>query len=124
MKKLTTLSAVILCSLMDAQYCIPVFLYGADSNMLSNVTFGSINNSSSVQSGNIQVYENFTSLSTDLQAGNSYPILVKGSSSSFPSDVMVFIDFNQTVALVMQEKIFISEGLQPLILPMHLLYTA
>nr|WP_315027897.1 T9SS type A sorting domain-containing protein [uncultured Chryseobacterium sp.] len=97
MKKISTLSGIILCSLVNAQlqYCMPVFQYGADSNMISNVTFGSINNSSSVQSGNAQVYENFTSISTDLQPGNPYPISVKGPSSTFPSDVVIFIDFNQ-----------------------------
>lgn len=97
MKKITTLSGIVLCSLVNAQlqYCMPVFQYGADSNMISNVTFGSINNSSSVQSGNAQIYEDFTSISTDLQTGNSYPISVKGPSSTFPSDVVVFIDFNQ-----------------------------
>ncbi|MGH1516795.1 GEVED domain-containing protein [Chryseobacterium sp. JK1] len=97
MKKLTTFSAVVLCSLMNAQiqYCMPAFQYGADSNMISNVTFGSINNSSSTNSGNAQIYENFTTISTDLQPGNTYPISVKGPSSTFPSDVVVFIDFNQ-----------------------------
>ncbi len=96
MKKLTTLSAIALCSLMNAQqYCMPAFQYGADSNMITNVTFGSINNSSPSQSGSTPEYENFTSMSTDLQAGNSYPISVKGPSSTFPSDVVVYIDFNQ-----------------------------
>lgn len=97
MKKLTTFSAVVLYSLMDAQsqYCKPTFQYGADSNMITNVTFGGINNSSSAQSGSATVYEDFTALSTDLQAGSSYPISVKGPSSTFPSDVMVYIDFNQ-----------------------------
>jgi hypothetical protein len=96
MRKLTTLSAIAFCSLMNAQqYCMPAFQYGADSNMITNVTFGSINNSSPSQSGSTPEYENFTSISTDLQAGNSYPISVKGPSSTFPSDVMVYIDFNQ-----------------------------
>ncbi|MDR3025460.1 T9SS type A sorting domain-containing protein [Chryseobacterium sp.] len=97
MKKITTLSGIVLCSLANAQlqYCMPAFQYGADSNMISNVTFGSINNSSPVQSGNAQIYENFTSMSTDLQPGNNYNISVKGPSSTFPSDVVVFIDFNQ-----------------------------
>lgn len=97
MKKITTLSGIVLASLMNAQvqYCMPTFQYGADSNMISNVTFGTINNSSPVQSGNAQIYENFTAISTDLQSGNSYPISVKGPSSTFPSDVVVYIDFNQ-----------------------------
>ncbi|WP_431609466.1 GEVED domain-containing protein [Chryseobacterium sp. 'Rf worker isolate 10'] len=97
MKKITTLSGIVLASLMNAQvqYCTPTFQYGADSNMISNVTFGTINNTSPVQSGNAQIYENFTAMSTDLQSGNSYPISVKGPSSTFPSDVVVYIDFNQ-----------------------------
>ncbi|KAA2222809.1 T9SS type A sorting domain-containing protein [Chryseobacterium sediminis] len=97
MKKITTLSGIVLCSLMNAQlqYCMPTFQYGADSNMISNVTFGSINHSSPVQSGNAQIYENFTSMSTDLQPGSNYNISVTGPSSTFPSDVVLFIDFNQ-----------------------------
>lgn len=63
--------------------------------MISNVTFAGISNSSPVQSGNIQVYEDFTSISADLLSGNSYPISVTGPSSTFPSDVVIFIDFNQ-----------------------------
>ncbi|ATN05060.1 T9SS C-terminal target domain-containing protein [Chryseobacterium indologenes] len=74
---------------------MPTFQYGADSNMISNVTFAGISNSSPVQSGNIQVYEDFTSISADLLSGNSYPISVTGPSSTFPSDVVIFIDFNQ-----------------------------
>ncbi|MEJ5105214.1 T9SS type A sorting domain-containing protein [Chryseobacterium sp. MYb328] len=94
MKKITTLSAVILCGLMDAQYCTPTFQYDAGSNMISNVTFGNINNNSTTNSSTVQEYEDFTSLVTDLVAGNTYPISVKGPSSTFPSDVMVYIDFN------------------------------
>jgi hypothetical protein len=94
MKKLSTLSAAVFYMMMNAQYCTPVFQYGADSNMITNVSFGNINNTSTSQSGSAQVYEDFTSMSADLQAGNSYQISVKGPSSTFPSDVMVFVDFN------------------------------
>lgn len=95
MKKTFILSAVAFCALVEAQYCSPTFQYGADSNMITNVTFGSINNTSPFQSGTTPVYENFTSKSTDVQSGLSYPISVKGPSGTFPSDVVVFIDFNQ-----------------------------
>jgi len=64
--------------------------------MITNVSFGNINNTSTLQSGNAQSYEDFTSLSANLQSGNSYQISVKGPSSSFPSDVVVFIDFNKS----------------------------
>jgi len=95
MKKISILSAVAVTALFNAQYCLPAFQYGSDSNMITNVTFGNINNTSSFQAGNAPVYENFTSMSTDIQAGGSYAISVKGPSSTFPSDVVVFIDLNQ-----------------------------
>ncbi|WP_223608086.1 T9SS type A sorting domain-containing protein [Chryseobacterium sp. OSA05B] len=95
MKKLSTLSAAVFCMMMNAQYCTPAFQYGSDSNMITNVSFGNINNTSPSQTGTTQVYEDFTSVSTDIQAGNSYQISVKGPSSTFPSDVVVYIDFNR-----------------------------
>ncbi|MDR2235792.1 MAG: T9SS type A sorting domain-containing protein [Chryseobacterium sp.] len=95
MKRLSTLAAVAFYMMMDAQYCSPAFQYGADSNMITHVSFGNINNTSPFLSGSTPVYEDFTSISTELQAGNSYLISVKGPSSTFPSDVVVFIDFNK-----------------------------
>ncbi|KPE51169.1 GEVED domain-containing protein [Chryseobacterium indologenes] len=95
MKRLSTLAAVLFYMMMDAQYCSPAFQYGADSNMITHVSFGNINNTSPFQSGTTPIYEDFTSISTDLQAGNSYPVSVKGPSGTFPSDVVIFIDFNQ-----------------------------
>lgn len=95
MIKTTTLSCIVLCSLVNAQYCMPTFQYGADSNMITNIAFGSINNTSPFQSGSTPVYENFTGISADIQAGSSLSISVKGPSSTFPSDVVVFIDFNK-----------------------------
>lgn len=95
MKKTFILSAIAFCSIIEAQYCTPTFQYGVDSNMITNVTFGSINNTSLFQSGSTPVYENFTAKSTDVQAGTTYPISIKGPSSTFPSDVVIFIDFNQ-----------------------------
>ena len=77
-----------------AQGCLPSFQYGADSNMITNVQFGTINNPSPF-SGNIAVYEDFSAQSASFEAGESFSISVKGPSSTFPSDVMVYIDFNQ-----------------------------
>lgn len=95
MKKTFILSGIAFCSLINAQYCLPAFQYNADSNMITNVTFGNLNNTSPFQSGTTPVYEDFTSISTDVQQGGNYNISVKGPSGTFPSDVMVFIDFNQ-----------------------------
>ncbi|WP_306353401.1 FG-GAP-like repeat-containing protein [Flavobacterium sp. '19STA2R22 D10 B1'] len=75
--------------------CLPVFEYNADGNMIMNVTLGTINNTSPSQSGTTPIYEDFTSISTDLTAGQTYPIAVKGASSTFESDVMVYIDWNK-----------------------------
>lgn len=75
--------------------CLPAFQYNADGNMITQVQFGTINNTSPFTSGTTPVYENFTSVSTDVTIGQSYTISIKGPSSTFPSDVTVFIDWNQ-----------------------------
>lgn len=79
----------------NAQSCIPTFQYGADSNMITNVQFANINNSSPFTSGTTPQYEDFTAQLATINAGSSYPISVKGPSSTFPSDIVVYIDFNQ-----------------------------
>ena len=76
------------------QYCQPTFQYGADGNMITRVVFGDIDKTSPAQSGTTPIVEDFTSLSTNLQIGSTNLILIKGPSSTFPSDVVVFIDFN------------------------------
>lgn len=78
----------------SVQNCTPTYQYNADSNMITNMSFGSINNPSPFQSGTTPTYEDFSSISATVTKGQAYPIAVKGPSSSFPSDVMVYIDFN------------------------------
>ncbi|MNK18882.1 hypothetical protein D3C87_370970 [compost metagenome] len=75
--------------------CLPAFQYNADGNMITRVQFGTIDKTSPFTSGTTPVYEDFTSNSTDVTIGDSYTISIKGPSSTFPSDVMVFIDWNQ-----------------------------
>ncbi|MCW3162250.1 T9SS type A sorting domain-containing protein [Chryseobacterium oryctis] len=79
----------------QSQYCKPTFQYGSDGNMITQIIFGNINNTSPAQSGTTPIYEDFTGLSTDVQAGSVNSISIKGPSSTFPSDVVVFIDFNR-----------------------------
>lgn len=74
--------------------CIPTFQYGADSNVITQVLFEEITNNSPFHNPAV-TYEDFTSHSTNVRQGNTYEISVKGPSSTFPSDVMVYIDFNQ-----------------------------
>ncbi|MEY4585676.1 MAG: hypothetical protein RIT05_94 [Bacteroidota bacterium] len=58
---------------------------------ISNVTFGTINNNSTSTAG----YENFTSLSTNVIAGQTLPISVSISNAFSSDEVLVWIDFNQ-----------------------------
>ena len=75
-------------------FCLPSFQYNSDGNMITKVTFNTIDNISPATSGTTPKHEDFTAISTDLHQGNTYQISVKGPSSTFPSDVMVYIDFN------------------------------
>jgi hypothetical protein len=100
MKKISILLSIAVCSLMNAQHCLPTFEYSGNfaiGEAIMNVTFENINNTTpAVTNGTAPPnYEDFTSISTDIQAGVTYPISVKGPSGTFPSDVVVFIDFNK-----------------------------
>lgn len=75
-------------------FCLPVYQYNSDGNMITKVTFNTIDNASPFTSGTTPSYEDFTTVSTEINRGSTYQIAVKGPSSSFPSDVMAFIDFN------------------------------
>lgn len=76
-------------------FCLPTYQYNSDGNMITKVTFNTIDNTSPFTSGTTPSYEDFSSVSTDILQGNTYQISVKGPSSTFPSDVMAYIDFNQ-----------------------------
>lgn len=74
-------------------FCLPVYQYSADP--VTRVVFNTIDNVSTSTVPTTPIYEDFTNISTDLTKGQTYPISIKGPSSTFPSDVMVYIDFNQ-----------------------------
>lgn len=76
-------------------FCLPTYQYNSDGNMITKVTFNTIDNASPFTSGTTPSYEDFSAISTDINQGNAYQISVKGPSSTFPSDVMAYIDFNQ-----------------------------
>lgn len=76
-------------------FCLPTYQYNSDGNMITKITFNTIDNTSPFTSGTTPSYEDFTAISTDISQGNTYQISVKGPSSTFPSDVMAYIDFNQ-----------------------------
>ncbi|WP_430615351.1 GEVED domain-containing protein [Flavobacterium sp. JP2137] len=78
-----------------SSFCLPVFQYNADSEMITRVIFNTIDHTSPAQSGSTPIYEDFRAISTEVQKGESYMVSVKGPAGSFSSDVMVYIDFNQ-----------------------------
>lgn len=96
----------------ETTFCLPVFEYGADSNGITNVTFNTINNESPFAAGT-PVYEDFTTIATVVNIGATYPISVKGPSSSFPSDVMAYIDFNQNGLFENDTESFYLGRLEP-----------
>jgi hypothetical protein len=63
---------------------------GGCDEYISNVTFGTINNSSSCSN-----YGNYTALSTDLVAGESFPISVSVGNAYSIDVTGVWIDYNQ-----------------------------
>ncbi len=78
-----------------SDFCLPVFQYGPDSEMITRVIFNTIDKTSPFQSGSTPQYEDFTSESTTVSKGLTYELAVKGPAGSFPSDVMAYIDLNQ-----------------------------
>ncbi len=82
----------------NAQYCTPIYGYGACDEFISNVTIGSINYGS-VCAGPSQ-YEDFTSTFTDLFAGLSYPVSVTVGPPFYNGDqVGIFVDYDQNGVL-------------------------
>ncbi|WP_332021049.1 GEVED domain-containing protein, partial [Kaistella sp.] len=74
---------------------------------ISNVTFAGINNNSTATVG----YEDFTNVTGNIQAGQTYPFSATVSGTSYSSDqVLVWIDFNN-------DKDFDDQGEQVLVTP-------
>ncbi|QDP84008.1 T9SS type A sorting domain-containing protein [Chryseobacterium sp. SNU WT5] len=75
-----------------ASYCASKGNSSADEK-IKKVAFGTISNSSTGSAG----YENFTSLSTNVNKGSSYTITITPSwtSASYNEGYAVFIDYNQ-----------------------------
>ena len=74
-------------------FCTPTFENSALGQAITQVSFENINNNSSADSE--LIYEDFTSQSTPLQKSATYTISVSGVSNDYPSDIMMFIDYNQ-----------------------------
>ena len=63
---------------------------GGGDEYISEVIFGTINNIGTPQSD----YADYTSMSTDIDAGNSYPITITNGDTWGSDDLGIWIDFN------------------------------
>lgn len=78
----------------NPSYCASTFTDEAGgTEHITNVTFNTINN----DSGNDTTdgYIDYTSITTDVTAGNEYPISVTFDAAGFQDHVYVYIDWNQ-----------------------------
>lgn len=94
----------------EVTYCSPVDIMCDDDDAIHKVTFGSINNSSTCEEGGISDY---TSQSTKVEKGKSYPIsVVIGSGWKYES-VGAWIDYNQDGVFTQNEFTLIGTHVYP-----------
>ena len=75
-------------------YCNPTYSTGTSSNdYIDGVILGSINNIAT-GSNTGEYYNDYTSMSTTLVAGNTYSMQINGSTYSSGENYAVFIDYN------------------------------
>ncbi|MBZ9651251.1 GEVED domain-containing protein [Psychroflexus montanilacus] len=95
-------------------YCGPIeFSSGVEP--ISNVEFAGIENRSDASVGGSPGHENFTSISGDVLAGESYEIALEGNTdgASFTNRFVVFIDWNQNDILDDEGEVYeITETIQ------------
>lgn len=77
---------------------------GGGDEFIANVTIGSINNTT-IQTN----YEDYTSLSTDVEVGLSYPITITNGDPNWPTDQCgIWVDWNQNENFGDDEPIIVS----------------
>lgn len=88
-------------------YC-PATANYASFERIGNVKFGTINNTSTGTAG----YEDFTSVSTNVTKGSTYPITVKPVwiSSAFKEGYSVYIDYNRNGSFTSDELAWTEAG--------------
>ena len=88
---------LILQSILFAQYCTPSFPSGTEP--ICRVQFNTIDNSSSCTPSGAS-YENYTTISTSLTSGNTYPITIWGNTNgNYTNHINVYIDWNNNNVL-------------------------
>jgi len=78
-------------NVISCVYC-PASSNNGTEEWISNVTFNTINNSSSAGAG----YTDYTSISTEVEAGSTHVISIScGSTGNWTENIWVFFDWNQ-----------------------------
>ncbi|MBS1547484.1 MAG: T9SS type A sorting domain-containing protein [Bacteroidetes bacterium] len=89
-----------------AVYCAPTSTNGpSDGDFIANVTLGDINNST----GGVNAYEDYTSMSTDLEQGGSYTLSITNGDYG-DDDFAAWIDFNRDTIYQESENIGTFDG--------------
>ncbi len=87
-------SAVFSFTTLTPSYCASTFTDEAGgSEHITNVTFNTINNNSG--NDTVDGYEDFTTLSTEIMAGDSHEISVTFDTAGYQDHCYVFIDWNK-----------------------------
>ena len=82
-------------------YCTPSF--GSNTDCITNVTLGSINNTTASSSTN--GYGDHTSMSTDLEAGTNVTLSLTSGSGSGTHAAAVWIDFDDSYSFETSERV-------------------
>lgn len=89
---------------VNISYCAAIGAGGTGDDYIQRVTLNTINNTSGKTS-----YSDFTSISTDLIRGASYPIEVELRAAFEPDSVYVWIDYNKDGVFESTEQIYMSD---------------
>ena len=93
-------------------YCTPIHT-GTENELITNVTIGSINNTSGGWNTNITGYSDYTNLSSQLDNGSSHSITVSSNYSWTDSQLGIWIDWNQNFIFDSNEEITSQSGEGP-----------
>ncbi|WP_068599232.1 T9SS type A sorting domain-containing protein [Vaginella massiliensis] len=88
----------------NGDYCIPQNIICDDGDVLTNVTFGAINNPTACGGG----YSDFTAMSTDVERGGTYPFTANTGTGWTQESVHVWIDYNQDGVFTADEYTYIG----------------
>lgn len=92
------------CILDKSDYCAVSVDY--DVEPITLVSFADIYNETSAIVNETPAYEDFTEISTDVEKGATYNLIVKGNTINFEHDIRVFLDWNQDKVFDMETEFY------------------